>query len=1068
MQSKFLLMKTNFPQQFLLNQFKLMTRSKFLQRTIKPLSFVAMLFATLFALPAMAQEGWQLTGNRNANALSQIGTTNGVALRFATKNTSWLLLDSLGNFGVRTQTPKYPLDVSGKLRLIDGSQGVGKVLTSDSNGVATWLTPASNPWMASGNNLYNINTGNIGIGTATPKAKLDVNGDAIIYGVKVGRGSNIFNTFVGAFALDSNSTGNNNTAVGYGALSFNKTGNNNTALGDSALRKNTTGSDNTATGSGALANSTIGKWNTANGLNALNASATGSGNTAVGDSAIAKSTSANSNTAIGYKALINAVTGGTNTAVGQQALQFVRSGTLNTAVGFNAGTSGTDSAILTNATAIGANAKVTRNSSLVLGNNANVGIGTTAPLYRLDLAGKLRVVDGSQQAGYVLTSDSTVPGLAKWKLAPGSNWVSTGANAYYGQSGNVGIGTMTPSQKLEINNTLKFTNNSTDGNDGVMGTAPFAAGLNIVGINTDNTSRKFGIWGGITQYENNLGNFFAGRTEFPYSVLDENGNAGIGTTDIQQRLNINGNIQFNNADLPKSFIDEVGGTSPLFTMGVNFHEANKNDVYRGGAFRLDTRDGAQLNQWLSRLPNSTAEDLLMALNQNAGLALGTTFSSYGAPDNGAIIQGNVGIGKTSPGWKLDVAGDIMADGGYVRVSGNNGLYFQDWGGGFYMNDDTWIRTNNDKNIWTGNGLLGSNGGLTVGYGGATPPYNGAIIAGNLGVGTNNPYSKMHVQGGYSIFDDNSSVAAGGYIRGIPTAANAGALLIGGNFTGGEGEVGMLNVGPAGTNRGFVFGNWTAPYYGINVKFDGNGTIRATAFTPWSDKRFKKDIKSLSTDYSKRLLSVKSYTYKYDKDAMAKQHIGTDERTHYGVIAQELEQLFPDVVYNNEDGFKSVNYMELIPVVIQSIQEQQKQIDTKDATITKQQEQITDLQAQMKIVLSRLNSLQSNQEACCNMIAKTVVTEQPVSLTTASLEQNIPNPPSNHATKIGYNVPKGTTKAEMVIIDNFGKTLKTINLSVSGKGQMNIDTRGLTPGTYSYTLLVDGKMIDTKQMVVGTN
>lgn len=1061
-------MKTNFSLYFLQNQFMLMTRYNFLQRSIRPLSFMAMIIAILFALPAMAQEGWQLTGNRNANALSQVGTTNGVPLRFATKNTSWLLLDSLGNFGVRTQTPKYPLDVAGKLRLVDGSQGVGKVLTSDSNGVATWLTPASNPWISSGNNLYNINTGNIGIGTATPKAKLDVNGDANIFGVKVGRGTTIFNTFIGAFALDSNTTGTNNTAVGYGALSFNKTGNNNTAVGDSALRRNTTGGDNTAVGNGALANSTTGRWNTATGLNALTANTTGSGNTAFGDSAIAKGTSANSNTAVGYKALLNAVTGGTNTAVGQQALQFVRSGTLNTAVGFNAGTSGTDSLILTNTTAIGANTKVTRNSSVVLGNNANVGIGTSGPLYKLDLVGKLRVVDGTQQAGYVLTSDSTVPGLAKWKLAPGSNWISTGADAYYGQSGNVGIGTTTPQRKLEINNTLKFTNNSADGNDGVMGTAPFASGLNIVGINTDNTSRKLSMWGGINQYENYLGNYFAGRTEFPYSVLDEYGNAGIGTTDIQQRLNVNGNLQFNNADLPKSFLDEVGGTSPLFTMGVNFHEANKNDAYRGGAFRIDTRDNSPLFNWQARTPNSTAETQIMSLWEYGGLSLGSTFGNYYAPVDGAIIQGTVGIGTTTPGYKLHVAGDIYADGGWLRASGNAGVYFESWGGGFYMNDNTWIRTNNDKNIWTGNGLLGSAGGLTVGYGGTSPNYGGAIFAGNVGVGNNSPKSRFNVTGGYSIFDDNSSTASGGYVRGIPVGSNAGALLIGGNYTGGEGESNLINISPAGTNRGFGFGRFDGSYYYINVKFNQDGTIRAQAFTPWSDKRFKKSIVPLSKDYSRRLLSVKSYTYKYDKEAMGKEHIGADDRTHYGVLAQELEELFPDVVYSDDKGFKSVNYMELIPVVIQSLQEQQKQIDTKDATISKQQEQITDLQAQMKIVLSRLDALQSSQEVCCSMVQKTVVSEQPVSLSTASLDQNIPNPPANNATKIGYNVPKGATKAEMIISDNSGKKLKTINLSVSGKGQMNVDTRGLTPGTYSYTLLVDGKIIDTKQMVVGNN
>ena len=124
---------------------------------------------------------------------------------------------------------------------------------------------------------------------------------------------------------------------------------------------------------------------------------------------------------------------------------------------------------------------------------------------------------------------------------------------------------------------------------------------------------------------------------------------------------------------------------------------------------------------------------------------------------------------------------------------------------------------------------------------------------------------------------------------------------------------------------------------------------------------------------------------------------------------------------------------------------------------------------MTLLLQKMDALDAKQEACCTAAnSKGISTEQNTSLTSASLDQNVPNPPVNHATRIGYNVPKGAGKAEMIITDNFGKKLKTINLSVMGKGFMNVDTGGLAPGTYSYTLIVDGKMIDTKQMVVGGN
>ena len=1018
---------------FFQNQTKYMNPYNFLSRSKRSLNLMAILIAIFFAATASAQEGWQLTGNRNANALSQVGTTNGIPLRFATKNTSWLLLDSLGNFGVSTQTPKYPLDVAGKMRLVDGSQGVGKVLTSDANGLATWLTPASNPWISSGNNLYNINTGNIGVGTATPKAKLDVNGDALINGVKVGRGNSVYNTFTGSLALDSNSTGVYNSALGYAALGMNKTGLNNTAIGANTLASNVAGFNNTATGAYAMNKTVGGKNNAVYGAYASFNNLGGSKNVVVGDSASYNNTSGSRNVAVGANTMLNNVNGSYNTAVGQQALLSNKSGTYNTAIGYNAGSIGGDSAILTYATAIGANAKTTQNNTLILGDTTStrVGIGTTTPsvLAKLDIAGKIRIADGTQALNRVLTSDAN--GLAKWKVAPGALWNSVGDNAYYTLPGKVGIGTTTPTQKLEINNTMKFTNNSSDINDGVIGTAPFTAGLNIVGINTDNTSRKINFWGGLIQNENNEGNLLVGNTAFPYGNWDENGNVGIGKVENYQRLNINGNIQFNNADLPKSFIDEVGGTSPLFTMGVNFHEANKNDAYRGGAYRLDTRDGVPLNQWLSRLPNSSSEDLIMALRDNAGLSIGTTFSNYNAPDNGAIIQGNVGIGNTSPGYKLHVAGDIYADGGWLRASGNAGVYFESWGGGFYMNDNTWIRTNNEKNIWTGNGLLGSQGGLTIGYGGATPSFGGATIAGY-------------------------------------TSLNGGALITGGYVTlcnSQDNSQGNVGIGSFGYSNVKLRVNTTEDF-GIFV--DGGDCAKpgGGSWSATSDKRLKKEVKVYS-DGLEALLKIKPVTYHYNELS------GFDmDKEYVGVIAQELQEVAPYMVTstqfkNTGKEYLSVNNSAMTYMLINSVKELKGQVDTKDATITKQQEQLNALQTQMTALLKRVDGLQATQEACCNM-PKQINTEVTTSLNSASLDQNIPNPPANHATKIGYNVPKGATKAEMIITDNFGKKLKTINLSVMGKGQMNIDTRGLAPGTYSYTLMVDGKMIDTKQMMVGTN
>jgi hypothetical protein len=80
-----------------------------------------------------------------------------------------------------------------------------------------------------------------------------------------------------------------------------------------------------------------------------------------------------------------------------------------------------------------------------------------------------------------------------------------------------------------------------------------------------------------------------------------------------------------------------------------------------------------------------------------------------------------------------------------------------------------------------------------------------------------------------------------------------------------------------------------------------------------------------------------------------------------------------------------------------------------------------------------------------------------------LEQNTPNP-FDHSTLIKYGIPSGFQSAQLLITDNAGRSIKQIALT-SGSGVVSINGSMLSGGSYTYSLLVEGKILASKKMVV---
>jgi hypothetical protein len=134
----------------------------------------------------------------------------------------------------------------------------------------------------------------------------------------------------------------------------------------------------------------------------------------------------------------------------------------------------------------------------------------------------------------------------------------------------------------------------------------------------------------------------------------------------------------------------------------------------------------------------------------------------------------------------------------------------------------------------------------------------------------------------------------------------------------------------GTDRIFTVGNGTTPAArssALIILKNGNsffgGSVDATAFNVVSDRRFKTNISALETPLAKIMqLRGVSYTWKQDEFPTRNFKDGKD----FGFIAQEIEEVIPEVVVTDAEGYKRVNYTNLIPFLTAALQEQQTQIE----------------------------------------------------------------------------------------------------------------------------------------------
>jgi hypothetical protein len=280
-----------------------------------------------------------------------ISTYENKNIEFRTGNTERMRIDSSGNVGIGTTSPGEKFSVKGDASYMEithptatsfsgikFSEG-GTPQGSIQNIGSTFATVARRGNFeifhnTSGNLTLQHNGGNVGIGTTSPAAALDVVG-------RIGLNDGNNNVSIGDSAGDSITSGDRNTLVGYLAGTALTTGQYNVAIGYESLENEDTGSRAVAIGYQALysQNYNGSAYNVAIGFQAGYAVTTGIRNTLIGGLAGDALTTGTDNVAIGYGALSTEDGNGFNTAIGTSALQTLNAGAdaYNVAVGYHAG-----------------------------------------------------------------------------------------------------------------------------------------------------------------------------------------------------------------------------------------------------------------------------------------------------------------------------------------------------------------------------------------------------------------------------------------------------------------------------------------------------------------------------------------------------------------------------------------------------------------------------------------------------------------------------------------------------------------------------------------------------------
>jgi hypothetical protein len=603
-------------------------------------------------------------------------------------------------------------------------------------------------------------------------------------------------------------------------------------------------------------------------------------------------------------------------------------------------------------------------------NNGNVGIGNYNPTYKLTVAGNISANSYNGVAdinAYSLELGGPDPtaisrqgtllfhhhGAVAHQLRYTAGWLYLeGAGSGYGTTstpglsvggsllaavngGNVGIGTTTPSGKLGIQPAADWPDETplfeVKNKYGVAVLSVYNNGVKI-NVEHDPDGVK-GPKGGfnIGGYDYTKGGTYTLMNVTPDSIRFNINNGtskgpkggfaigGFGVTkgDINEDF-MYITPQSSNSGLFNTFMGYQAGLNTV--QGATVHEGTHNTFFGYqsgltntiGAYNVFIGDqsGYSNNTGVGNVYIGKSAGYGTGGNDNVGIGTFTFSSNVTGEDNVSIgdnsgYRNNSGLGNTFLG----------SNAGYSNVSGSNNTYLGSYAGRSSTGSNNVFIGHNAGRFEYGSGFLYIDNTFT-----ADPLIWGDFTGRKVVIN-----GKLHVKGEGNIMNMEGSTYCYTYYYPDGYAAGAKAFLGYGNSTSNDFVIenlvstGNLQINP-GTSANVQIYNLLSGT-GTALVVDANGKV----FKSTSDARLKENISTLqgTIDKIKKLNGV-SFSM-----------IGDENRnTEIGLVAQEVEEVYPELVMTSHDGYKSVKYQNITAILIEGMKEQQKHIELQDEKIAK--------------------------------------------------------------------------------------------------------------------------------------